>query len=249
MTRQILLSISFDGTKYHGFQAQINAVALTQVIMQALEKVFGEPLEIKGCSRTDSGVHAIDYSASIMIDFPITCEKIPLALNAYLPMDVRVNSAKEVALDFHPRYSAKSKTYIYRINNSAIDSPFENNYIHRVTGQLDLESMQKAAQLFCGTHDFKAFMSAGSSIEKNGSSTVRNIIFCEITKEDNVIKLKVTADGFLYHMVRIMIGTIIEIGQGRRKAEDITAIIESKNRNNAGTTASAKGLFLYSVEY
>ena len=249
MTRQILLRISFDGTKYHGFQAQINAVALTQVMMQALEKVFGEPLEIKGCSRTDSGVHAIDYSASIMIDFPITCEKIPLALNAYLPMDVRVNSAKEVALDFHPRYSAKSKTYIYRINNSAIDSPFENNYIHRVTGPLDLEAMQKAAQLFCGTHDFKAFMSAGSSIEKKGSSTVRNIYFCEITKEDNVIKLKVTADGFLYHMVRIMIGTIIEIGQGRRKAEDITAIIESKDRNNAGTTSPAKGLFLYSVEY
>ena len=244
----ICLHLAFDGTNYCGFQVQPNGVSICQKVQDALEQVLGCRPDVKGCSRTDSGVHALDYVLNFHGEVRLPLYRLPLALNAHLPPDIRVKSASQVGEDFHARYSAHWKTYQYRIRNSAIDDPFTRNYYHRVPGKLDLAAMDRAARSLEGTHDFLAFCAAGSSVAARGD-TVRTITRCRVEEKEMMVFISVTADGYLYNMVRILAGTLLEVGQGKRDPDSLPALLESRDRSKAGPTLPGKGLFLQQVEY
>lgn len=241
----VCITLRFAGTRYHGFQVQKNALSVCEVLQNALEQLYGVRPPVKGCSRTDSGVHALGYCVSYTQPKPIEPRKLPLAVNRFLPDDVRVTAAREVPQDFHARYSANSKEYIYRIHNSAVADPFQNGLCWRVTGPLDADRMERAAQYLVGRHDFAAFMSAGSHI----TDTVRTVHFARVRRAGDDITFHVCADGYLYNMVRIFVGTLVEAGAGRMPPERMRDVIEGKNRALAGDTAPAQGLFLYRVNY
>ena len=244
----ILLWLAYKGTNYSGFQVQPNGVTVCAVVQDAMQNVFGTRPDVKGCSRTDAGVHARRFALNFHYDGRIPVQRIPLALNARLPMDVRALAAQQVPDDFHARYAAHTKTYLYRIHNHPIDSPFDAAYYTRVPRRLDESAMQAAAQQFVGTHDFLALCAAGSSAAAHGD-TVRTITDCHVTRRGDEVDIEVTADGYLYNMVRILAGTLCEVGAGRLRAADIPAILASRDRSRAGPTLPAKGLFLKRVEY
>lgn len=244
----VLLDISFDGTDFCGFQVQKNGLSVCEVVQDALQTVLGTRPPVKGCSRTDSGVHALHYALNFWADTTIPMGQLPLALNRYLPASVRVNRACIVHEKFHARYDAVGKTYVYRILNSAIETPFGAAYHYRVFGQLDAKAMQKGAAAFVGEQDFASLCSAGCEIAQRGS-TVRTISQCEVKQEGNLVTITVTADGYLYNMVRILAGTLITIGQQKMQPEDVPGILAAKNRSLAGFTAPAQGLFLKQVYY
>lgn len=244
----ILLTLQFDGTRYCGFQVQKNGVSVCQVVQDGLEALLGARPAIKGCGRTDAGVHAVGYALSFSADTAIPPQKLPLALNRHLPPDVRAVAARQVPPGFHARYSAHSKTYCYRIRNSAVDSPFDSAYCYRFSGPLDLGAMRQAAGLFCGTHDCLALCSAGSSVAAKGD-TVRTIYRCEVRRQGEYITIEVSANGYLYNMVRILAGTLVQVGAHRLAPGAVPAILQSRDRANAGPTLPAKGLFLVKVEY
>lgn len=244
----ILLDISFDGTEYCGFQVQKNGRSVCETMQDALQAVLGQRVPVKGCSRTDSGVHALHYALNFWADTQIPPERLPYALNMHLPASVRVNSAKLVPQDFHARYSATGKTYVYRILNSRVDTPFGAGYHYRVFGTLNLPAMQQAAQHFVGTHDFTSLCAAGCEVAQRGN-TQRTITACEVAQNGDKISITVTADGYLYNMVRILSGTLIEVGKGKRQPQDIPGILAAKDRAKAGITAPAQGLFLKQVHY
>ena len=206
-----LLTLAFDGTEYCGFQVQPNGRSVAAAFQDALEAVIGFRPDIKGCSRTDAGVHALGFALSFEADLRIPPEKLPLALNTKLPRDIRVLSARVVPDGFHARYAAHTKTYLYRIRNSPIDSPFEERYYCRIPGRLDVERMQRAAAHFVGTHDFLALCAAHSSAAAHGD-TVRTITACGVERHGDTVEITVTADGYLYNMVRILAGTLCEAG-------------------------------------
>lgn len=243
-----LLDISFDGSRYCGFQVQKNALSVCEALQDAMEAVFKQRPNVKGCSRTDAGVHAEHYALSVSADTRIPDEKLPLALNQKLPPDIRVNNAREVPEEFHARYSAHAKTYHYRILNSAIDSPFEEKYYYRVNGNLDVQAMQEAAGYFVGKQDFASLCAADCETAKR-AGTVRTITDCHVMTQDQHITLSVTADGYLYNMVRILAGTVLLAGQGKIRPEQVKDILNAKDRSKAGPTLPAKGLFLHKVEY
>ncbi len=242
---KVLLKIEFDGTNYHGFQIQNNAVSVFEVFQNALIKILNEKVDIKGCSRTDTGVHAKSYYISFETTKELILSKLPLSLNANLPIDIRVKEAKEVFGEFHARYSAKKKEYTYYIKNSHIDDAFNSKYYFKVPYKLDANLMDKAAKEFIGEYDFTSFMSQKSAI----TDCTREVFSASVTKNEDMIEFKILANGYLYNMVRIMVGTLIKVGCNKLKVEDIKKIIYSKNRSNAGTTAPAKGLFLTDVIY
>lgn len=242
---QILITIRFIGTKYHGFQVQQNALSVCEVLQDAMEKLYGSRPPVKGCSRTDSGVHALNYCVSYTPPKFIVTQRIPLAFNRFLPEDIKVMAAQEVPDNFHARYDAISKEYIYRLLNSRLDDPFKQGLVWRTAQKLDVTEMQVAARLLCGTHDFASFMSAGSGMD----DTVRNVEFFNITRNEDEICFHICANGYLYNMVRIMVGTLVEVGSGHIKAEDIPTIIKAKNRGRCGDTAPSQGLYLYKVNY
>lgn len=244
----ILVRLAYDGTNYCGFQVQPNGTSVAAVFQDALESVLGTRPDIKGCSRTDAGVHARDFALNFHADTAIPLEKLPLALNTRLPADIRVLSARRVPEDFHARYAAHAKTYEYRIRNSAIESPFDSRYTARIPQPLDVQAMNEAAKAFCGTHDFTALCAAGSSAAAHGD-TVRTVTACGAQRAGDVITIRVTADGYLYHMVRILAGTLAEAGMHRLRPEEIPAILTSRERGRAGPTLPAKGLTLCSVQY
>ena len=231
----VLITLAFDGTRYHGFQVQKNALAVCEVLQNALEQLYGTRPPVKGCSRTDAGVHAVAYCVSYTQPKPIDPYKLPLAVNRYLPPDVRCKAARQVPEGFHARYDAVSKEYVYRLHNSPVDDPFQSAFCWRLAAPLDEE----------GTHDFAAFMSVGSDIE----DTVRTVHFFRVERRGEDIRFHICADGYLYNMVRILVGTMVEVGAGRMAPEELPAVIESKTRARAGDTAPAKGLFLYRVNY
>jgi tRNA pseudouridine38-40 synthase len=241
----ILLIISFNGSAYHGFQVQKNAVSICSVLQNALAAVFGTAPNVKGCSRTDSGVHAKEYALSFKADVKMPLEKLPMAINSFLPCDIRVNSAKQVDEDFHARYSAVGKEYNYVLLNSHIDDVFNMGQYLRVHGNINVENMQKACNFFVGSHNFAAFMSSGSDVK----STVRCIKYLNCVQNRQWITISIAADGFLYNMVRIISGTLLAVGKGRFLYTDIPKIIASENRANAAETLPAKGLFLTKVFY
>lgn len=243
-----LLILAYDGTDYCGFQVQPNGRSVAAVFQDGLEAVLGNRPDIKGCSRTDAGVHALGFALNFHADTKIPAQKLPLALNQHLPADIRVLSARTVPEDFHARYAAHTKTYIYRIRNSRIDSPFDVRYCTRMPSHLDEAAMQQAARHFVGTHDFLALCASGSSAAAHGD-TVRTITECSVQREGERVDITVTADGYLYNMVRILAGTLCEVGAGRLEPDSIPAILASRDRGRAGPTLPAKGLFLHHVDY
>ncbi len=243
--RNVLLKIQYDGSAFHGFQVQKNDVTVQQTLQDALIKLFGEPVTVTGCSRTDSGVHALCYVAKVTFEGAIDVGKIPYALATVLPKQLSVTDAAECDENFHPRYDVVSKTYIYRIYTGDFNNPFESGYSWHCKFPVDVEKMKRAAACFKGKHDFKGFMTSGSSVK----DTVRTVFDCFVEQFDDILQISITADGFLYNMVRIIAGTLVEIGGGRIDEKDLPDIIASGIRERAGVTAPAHGLFLAKVDY
>ena len=243
--RNLLVTMRSDGTHYHGWQVQENAVTVQQTFQDALEKLFGERLPVTGCSRTDSGVHALMYCCNFRTESTIPCEKLPYALNAHLPDDIGVYACKEVPMDFHARYACKGKRYIYKIHNSPFRDPFAMGYACPYRPKLCAELLDAQAKDFIGTHDFAAFAASGGSVE----DTVRTVQDACVYRDGETVCFEVQADGFLYNMVRIMTGTLLGIAEGKIPQGDIPKIIDSLDRNRAGVTAPPQGLYLKEVFY
>lgn len=252
--KKILLRLSYLGTNYCGYQVQPNGISVQQRLNEAAKALFGFDCDIVGCSRTDSGVHAKDFCVTVAkkgcegIETSVPISKIPVAINNHLPRDISVYSAEAVDKDFHPRYDVVSKEYLYCIWNSEIRDPFVENtswqYPRKISDS-SLALMNEAAKKLCGTKDFAAYMAAESSVK----STVRTVSDANVWREGDMIFFSVSADGFLYNMVRIFTGTLIGVAEGKIMPEDIDAITESKDRRMAGITAPAQGLFLNKVTY
>ncbi len=241
----LLLTIRYDGTRYHGWQVQKNAITIQEELQNAIEKLFGERLPVKGCSRTDTGVHANMYCVSFLAPFYPGEYHTVSALNRFLPREIKAYACEEVSLDFHARYNCIGKEYIYRIYNGKYENPFQMDYAFHYKYPIDEKELNRAASYFIGTHDFAAFCSVGSDIE----DTVRTIYRCEVLREGDEIRIKICGNGFLYNMVRIIAGTLIDVARGKIKSDEIPLIIESKSRQKAGKTLAAKGLFLNKVYY
>ena len=242
--KRIKLVVSYDGTNYHGWQIQPNVVTVEGVVNEALSRLLKEDIAVIGASRTDAGVHAYGNVAVFDTERRIPAEKIALALNTYLPPDIRIQSSCQVPDDFHPRHCDSIKTYEYHILNSKIPIPTERLYSYHYYWKLDLENMQKAAQYFVGEHDFKSFCSAKTQVLE----TVRTIYGLDIWREQDMIKLRISGNGFLYNMVRIITGTLLQVGTGYYKPEDIKEMIAKKDRTVAGACAPANGLRLVGIE-
>ncbi|AOT71201.1 tRNA pseudouridine(38-40) synthase TruA [Geosporobacter ferrireducens] len=243
--RNIKLLIEYDGTNFCGWQRQNNGRTIQEEIEKALEKVLKRPVKIHGSGRTDTGVHALGQVASFKANITVPMDKIPLALNSLLPEDISVKGASEVEEDFHARYSAKGKKYIYQIYNGPLRSPLLRNYAYFVAHPLDLNRMQEAAQYFLGSHDFKGFMASGSCVQ----DTVRTLYKLDVYFHENLIKIEVEGNGFLYNMVRIISGTLVEVGKEKILPTEMQKIIASGIRESAGPTAPAQGLYLAEVFY
>jgi tRNA pseudouridine38-40 synthase len=244
--RNLLLTICYDGTHYHGWQIQQNSLAVQQVFQEALKKVIGDSPDLKGCSRTDSGVHAYAYCISLKTEHDIPCSRLVGALNHFLPPDIAVLSCREVPLNIHARYSCEGKEYVYKIWNNPVRSPFLEGRVLHYWYHMDLDKLNEAAHFFIGSHDFTSFCTLDSRERGDMTRTVTN---AEFQKEGDLITFTVAADGFLYNMVRIMVGTLLRVAQGKFAPQDIPAIIEAKNRKAAGPTAPPYGLYLNRVFY
>lgn len=251
---KLFIKVSYCGTNYAGYQIQKNAITVQQRLNEAAAKIFGFECDITGCSRTDSGVHANEFCATVTakgsdsIDTRISPKSLPLAFCAHLPDDISVREAHWVSSDFHPRYDVKYKEYLYRIWNRPERTAFyPDTCLHypRIIDDDTLAAMDKAANMFCGEHDFIAYMAKGG----NDADTVRNVKYASVTRNGDFVEFRVAADGFLYNMVRIMTGTLLSVAEGKITPDDIPHITDSKDRLNAGITAPACGLFLNKVVY
>ncbi len=241
-----MLTIEFDGTAYHGWQSQTNAITVQDVVTAAVNRLTGESCSLSGSSRTDAGVHALGFVCNFQTSSSIPEDKFAYALNTLLPEDVAVRESKEVSPEFHSRFSARGKTYRYLIHNSQFPSALLRHRAYHVYYPLDVSAMQKAAGHFVGTHDFCAFSATGGSVK----TSVRTISQITVDKrEADQVELNISGDGFLYNMVRIIAGTLIEVGFGKLKPDDIPEIIGSLDRRKAGRTAPAHGLYLVEVYY
>lgn len=240
-----ILKIAYKGTNYCGWQVQPDKPTVQATLQAAARDAFGVEVSVTGCSRTDSGVHARGFVALLEGDLPeISVCALPLAINTKLPEDISVLSAEKAEEGFHPRYSAKGKEYIYRIRNSRIRDPFENDYVWQFPKKIDIELANRLCGEFVGKKDFCAFMAAGSKI----IDTVREVKYFKAERFGDEVVFTVAADGFLYNMVRIMVGTVAYAASGSEMMP-ISEIIESRLRENAGNTAPAKGLTLNRVFY
>lgn len=243
-----LVTLQFKGTAYHGFQVQANTEkTICQEVQNALQKVYGTRPDVIGVSRTDTGVHALGYCLNFSVENAMPPIKLPLALNAHLPEDIRAVQAVAVPAGFHARYHANGKEYLYRVYNSYNQSPFEDEYSWRVPGAIDLAAMQHAAAVLVGKHDFSSFMSKGAKVGTQGP--VRTVTALEASQEGPLYTIRISADGYLYNMVRIIAGTLVGIGKGEIAQGAMPEILAGKDRNLAGHTAPAKGLFLTKVFY
>lgn len=243
--RNLLLRLMYDGTNYHGWQVQPNGITVQEELQNAIEKILGVRENVTGCSRTDSGVHARDFCCNIRTESDIDCYKLVGSLNAVLPDDIAVKSCTQVRDDFHARYDCKGKKYVYRVWNANYKNPFLTSYAYHYKNRLDADFLNAQAQAYVGTHDFKGFCSSGSSVE----DTVRTVKSFSVERHGNEVLFSVEADGFLYNMVRIMVGTLIEISENRINSDTLSCIIESGDRMRAGRTAPAQGLYLEKVNY
>ncbi len=244
---KLLLEIAYLGTNYHGYQVQNNAVSVEGTLQRVLEDFYKCPLSLVGCSRTDAGVHAKSFFLTVEGDLykNMPPEKLPLALAPFLPYDISVKSARLVPDDFHARYDVLYKEYEYLIWNAPIMSPFYQNRAWHCPVCLDVDLMSLAAPAFLGKHDFSSFMANGSSVK----STEREIKYLDIRKEGSLVIIRIAADGFLYNMVRIIVGTLVNVSEGKIDPLEIPNIILKKDRKAAGATLPADGLYLSRVVY
>lgn len=244
--RNIKLTIEYDGKEFNGWQKQVSKLNIQGTIEKAIEKITGEEITLNASGRTDAGVHALGQVANFKTNSNIPIDKFAIAINTNLKKSIRILNAEEVEEKFHSRLSCKRKKYRYIINNSKYGTAIYRNLETHIPMKLDIEKMQQAVKYFEGEHDFKAFKASGTS----SKSSVRTIYKAEvIQKADDRIWIELTGNGFLYNMVRIISGTLVEVGLGKIKPEEIEQIIENKNRENAGKTLPPQGLYLVSVEY
>lgn len=243
--RRICLTVAYDGTAYCGYQVQNNGRTIEGELNRALRELTGEDIRVIGASRTDAGVHGLCNRAVFDTASRIPGEKFSYALNQMLPEDIRVRASGEVSPDFHPRHCDSRKTYEYHIWNAPFPNPLRRLYAHFTYVPLDIERMRQAAAHLVGEHDFASFCSAGSQAE----TTVRTIYALDVEKSGEEIVIRVTGSGFLYHMVRIIAGTLMEAGCGRMEPERIKEILEARDRAAAGPTAPACGLILAEIVY
>lgn len=239
------LTLCYDGTAYHGWQRQKNALAVQEVLENALSSLFKADVTVAGCSRTDAGVHAKEYVCSFDFPMSIPPDKLPYAVNAVIPDDISVIRCEKAADDFHARFSCKGKEYIYLIDNSPHKNPFLRNYACHYPYKLNFEKMLKAAEAMHGKRDYSAFCAAGATVK----DFVRNLEYVRLLKSENLITIKTSADGYLYNMVRIIAGTLLSVGVGKTEPGDIDGIIGSRDRRRAGLTAPPEGLYLNRVYY
>lgn len=243
--KRIKLTIAYDGTNYCGWQIQPNGITIEEILNKALSKMTGEEILVIGASRTDSGVHAMGNVAVFDTDTTIPAEKIAVALNQRLPEDIVITKSEEVPLDFHPRYCNCSKTYEYHIINTRIPIPTKRLTNYFVSYVLDIDKMRQAASYLVGEHDFVSFCNVRTDVE----NTVRTITALDILTNGNEITIRITGNGFLYNMVRIIVGTLIRVGRGFYEPEKVKEILEAKDRKAAGVTAPAQGLMLVEIKY
>lgn len=244
--RNLLLTIAYDGSRYHGWQVQENALTVQEVFQKALFSATGLREDIKACSRTDTGVHAREFCVSLLTESRIPPERLAAALNHYLPEDIVVRSCKAVPLDFHARYSCKGKEYTYEIWNHPVRNPFLQNRALHYWYPIDENLLDRAAKNYLGSHDFSSFCTLD---RREKGDLVRTVTESKVERRGDLVLFTVAADGFLYNMVRIMVGTLLRVQQGKFAPEDIPGILEAKSRKAAGPTAPAWGLYLNRVFY
>lgn len=243
--KRIMLTVAYDGTNYCGWQLQKNGATIESVLDEALCSLTGESIHVLGASRTDAGVHAMGNVAVFDTEARMPGEKYVYALNQRLPEDIRVQSSCEVPGDFHPRYQKTVKTYEYRILNREFPLPSYRLNTHFTYRPLDEQKMQRAADLLLGEHDFQSFCAAGAQVK----STVRTIYDLKVIREGELLTIRITGNGFLYNMVRIIAGTLMKVGAGDWEPEHVQDILSARNRAEAGPTAPAKGLTLMKIYY
>lgn len=243
--RNIKLTIEYDGSQFGGWQKQPNNLNIQGEIEKAIQNVTGKEVELIGSGRTDAGVHAFAQIANFKIDTDFPLERMAIAFNSQLKKSIRIKKAEEVEEEFHSRYHCHKKTYGYIIENSEQGTAIYRNMTYHVPQLLNVEAMQKAASYLIGEHDFSSFKSSGTS----SKSSVRTIYNAQVLKEQERVVIQLTGNGFLYNMVRIISGTLVEIGKGEKKPEEMKTILEAKDRSLAGKTLPPQGLFLMKVEY
>ena len=258
MARTLKITLSYDGTRYVGWQRQASGESVQGLLEEAVARFEGSAVSAQGAGRTDAGVHALGQVASVEVTCQHPVETLARGLNAWLPSDVRIVKVEDAAEDFHARFSARSKTYRYLLRNAPRVSPFERAYVLLVPETLDVSAMQTAANVLVGTHDFSSFCSAGSNVRDGVRTVSRSIIhyieadvmpYVPTREERTLLAYEVTANGFLRHMVRAIVGTLVEIGQRRRSAASMVKLLEAASRAQAGATAPPHGLFLVGVDY
>lgn len=243
--KNIALRLRYDGSRYHGWQVQKNAITVAQTMEEALAKVCGERVKLTGCGRTDAGVHALRYCANFHSDCTVPVDRMPLAVNSRLPDDIAVVDAVEVPDDFNAIGSCVKKEYVYKILNSRIPDPFLADRVCFYPQRLDISLMQAAARAFEGTHDFKAVHSEGTQTK----TTVRTVYWCRAEKDGDLITVSICANGFLYNMCRAMVGTMVYASYGKLIPEEIPALLEKRDRRLTGPTMPPQGLYLNRVWY
>lgn len=243
--RNFKVTIRYCGSAYHGWQRQNNSLAVQEVFEQRLSELIGEQTQVNGCSRTDAGVHAREYVLNFYTDSTISCRGVVFAMNSRLPDDIGVLACEEVSEDFHARFDCIGKEYEYVVHNSEYKNPFYMNTAYRSWFPIDEKKLDKAAKIFVGTHDFKAFCCAACEKE----NTVRTIYNFDVRREGELVIFTVSGDGFLYNMVRIMVGTLLFVNEGKIKLCDLEGILKSKDRTKAGRTVPPQGLYLNRVFY
>lgn len=243
--KRVKLTVAYDGTNYCGWQVQPNGITVQEVLNQCLSEFTGENIETIGASRTDAGVHALGNVAVFDTEMRMPGDKFSFALNQRLPEDIRIQKSEEVDANFHPRYVKSQKTYEYRILNCRFPIPTERFYSHFTYIPLDVDKMKEAASYLIGEHDFKSFCGTGAQVK----TTVRTVKEIQIEKSGDRITIRITGEGFLYNMVRIIAGTLMDIGGGLYLPEKMKEILEAKDRKKAGPTAPARGLTLMKIQY
>lgn len=243
--KRVMLIVAYEGTNYRGWQVQPNGITIESVLNETLSKLLGEKITVIGASRTDSGVHSLGNVAVFDTEARMPADKISYALNQRLPEDIVIQDSFEVAPDFHPRRCRSRKTYEYRILNRRFPVPTLRHDTYFYHYPLDVEKMQEAARYLVGTHDFKSFC----SIHTQAQETVREVYSCQVTKQDEVITIRITGAGFLYNMVRIIAGTLIQVGSGAVEPGELPSILKACDRSAAGPTAPAHGLTMIGIQW
>ncbi len=262
--RNLLVEMAFNGSRYHGFQVQKNAYTVTEAVQDAIERVFGRREPIVGCSRTDTGVHANQYFFHMKTELAITPEHFVRTMNDHLPADIVFKSCREVPLSFHARYGCVAKEYVYLIDNGPIRDPFRGDLALYYRRPLDEGFLEEAAQCLTGRHDFSAFCSRGGKAGPNVLSTpdalespekqkktanIRTVEYIRLAREGETVRLSIKADGYLYNMVRIIVGTLLYVGEGKISAASLPQILAATDRARAGKKSPAQGLYLNRVWY